>query len=732
MPSLQELFDVIEAPSTPAGIPSSPEVEGVLTSIRFQQANFLIGKLDNGITIKGEIVGAQVGLEYHFRGRWDRHPKWGDQFVFTEYQTTYPKNLEAIRLYLQENARWIGPEISRALVKAYGADTLQICKSDPGRVASEIKGITSRRAMEISAMLKNNEANEELQLALKELLGGTKVSKRVISKILEKWGQDAPARIRENPYSLIDHFQGVGFLTADEVARKVGYALDGAPRIRAGIVHALKEASFGNGHTCLPQVALLVGVEQLLGVPKIRITQEIKGLIGDGLLILVAGKIEGPPTEDGRPPSVRMVYLPSLFEDEQLVAEKLKILAWQTLPTGTPSLEGLAEDQVEAIGKACSSGVFILTGGPGTGKTYTIKRIIDSFPGAKISLAAPTGKAAKRMFEQSGFKAQTIHKLLEPQKDGDKFVFARGIDNPIEADLIVLDEVSMVDISLMARFLEAVAPGTRLILVGDTYQLPSVGPGNVLKDLIASGQLPCTELTIIKRQDEGLIIRNCHRVKAGEDIELGNSVARDFFFLRRADEESIRETILELVSRRFPEAYQADPLRDVQVISPLREKTGLSCKVLNAEFQRRMNRNSILDGVRFKVGDKVIQTKNQYDRDIINGDIGYVQSIDRPTKSITVQFDSPTRTVPLPLFENDLGLAYCVTCHKYQGSEARIVVIPIHKCFGVLVMQRNWLYTAISRAREVLVLVGQREEIPLIIRRNKQQRRFTRLKEMLQ
>jgi len=286
-------------------------------------------------------------------------------------------------------------------------------------------------------------------------------------------------------------------------------------------------------------------------------------------------------------------------------------------------------------------------------------------------------------------------------------------------------------VSLMARLLEAVAPGTRLILVGDTYQLPPVGPGNLLQDLIASGTIPTTELTIIKRQDEGLIIRACHQIKNGASIDLENSTAKDFFFLKRDSEVAIRETILELITRRFPASYQADPLREVQVITPLREKTPLSCKALNEEFQRRLNPNPALEGVRFKVGDKVIQTKNQYDLDVINGDIGYVLEIDQSTRTITVSFENPERVVELPLYENDLVLAYAITCHRFQGSEARIVVIPVHRCFGPLIVQRNWIYTAVSRAKEVCVLVGQREELTKAIQRNQQQRRCTRLQAML-
>lgn len=691
------------------------ELQGVLSSVKFHQANFVIGVLENGTTVKGNMLSPQVGLEYAFRGRWERHPRWGEQFAFADYRASYPTDLDAVRSYLMENCKWIGPETSKRLVTTYGKETLAVCKAEPDRVASEIPGITHRRAAEIAAMLRNNEANENLQLALKDLLGGTKVNRGAVNQILEKWGQDAPARIRENPYALIEAIDGIGFLTADEVARKIGYDFAGAPRVRAGIVHTLKEQAFGQGHTCLPRPKLLAEAEKILALPPERIGAELEPLAKDGLIVSVNG----------------FVYLKSYHDDEQLIAEKLKVLARQTLPPGQPDYEGLAEDQKEALTKALSSGVFILTGAPGTGKTYTIKRIISSFPEGRVALAAPTGKAAKRVYEQSGRLALTIHKLLEPQKVGGSFVFTRDAENPIAADLIVLDEVSMVDTPLMARFLEAVAPGTRLILVGDTYQLPSVGPGNILKDLIASGTIPSTELTIIKRQDEGLIIRNCHRIKNGDDIELGNSTARDFFFLKREDEEAMQETILELVSHRFPESYGADPLKEVQVITPLREKTALSCKALNEVFQRRLNPKPKLDGVRFKVGDKVIQTKNQYDLDIINGDIGYVRDIDARGRTITVAFENPERVVELPLHQNDLELAYAITCHKFQGSEARIIVVPLHKSFGPLILQRNWLYTAVSRAREVCVLVGQREEVPQIIRRNHQQRRFTRLQELL-
>jgi len=393
----------------------------------------------------------------------------------------------------------------------------------------------------------------------------------------------------------------------------------------------------------------------------------------------------------------------------------------------------LFSDQIQAVEMSKKNSVCIITGAPGTGKTTVLKAILDHHEEKKLStlLGAPSGKAAKRLLECTGRKAFTIHKLLDPQKSGDKFVFTRNSENPIETDLIAIDEMSMVDTWLMARLLSAITPGTRLFLIGDVYQLPSVGPGNILKDLIASRKIPYVELTKIKRQDAGLIIRNCHAIKNGKDINVKNATSSDFFFLERDSEKDIADTIFDLVSKRLPKTYHADPLKDIQIIAPLREKTFLSCKSLNSIFQKKINPNPKIDGCRFKVGDKIIQTKNQYELGIVNGDIGFVLDIDKRNRLITVVFENPERTVDIALYENELELAYSITIHKFQGSEAPVIVMPIHPSFGPLIMQRNLLYTAISRARKVCVLVGHRKEIPLIIRRNQQQRRHTGLREML-
>lgn len=393
----------------------------------------------------------------------------------------------------------------------------------------------------------------------------------------------------------------------------------------------------------------------------------------------------------------------------------------------------LFPDQTKALDEVRKASVFVLTGGAGTGKSTTVRAVLDELikPGQRYALAAPSGKAAKRLSEVTGRSATTIHRLLEPRRTDQGFVFTRGVGNPIEADLVVLDELSMVDVSLMARFLEAVEPGTRLILVGDPYQLPSVGPGNVLRDILLSQAIPSVELTIIKRQDEGLIIRNCHHIKNGEDIHVESERAQDFVFIPLAHEEDIQAKIVDLVSRTIPLNHKLDSLQDIQVISPFRERTLLSCKALNEKLQQALNPHPSLEGCRFRVGDKVIQQRNDYEQDIVNGDVGFVRAISKEERKITVRFENPERIVDLGLFENDLELAYCMTIHKSQGSEWPAVLVPIHSSFGPLMLHRNLLYTAVSRAKSLCILIGHRDEVRKIVRRPGQEKRFTGLAQLL-
>ena len=695
-------------------------IRGTLSRICFHRDRFLIGRLDDDTTVKGTLLHPQIGLAYTLTGRWERHPRWGTQFAFTDYEAVYPTDQDAVRAYLKEQCRWIGPKISRRLVETYGEDTLRVCKDDPERVATQINGLTLPRAREIAALLRVHERDETVHLALKKLLGGAKVSRQVVSRILATWGSEAPERIQKNPYALIDAVQGIGFVTADAVARTIGYEKTGAPRIRAGLVHALQEAMQAHGHTCLPRAVLRCVTQKLLDVPQERIDDALSRLIEEG--VLVAADDE----EDD------LVYLKKVHADERWIAFKLNVLQ-RGKPPAPAALDqtGLAADQQQALIQVTTHPVSLVTGSPGTGKTTMIKCLIDSFPEARVVLAAPTGKAAKRLFEQTGRRAVTLHKLLEPQRVGARFVFTRDLNHPIEADLIVLDEVSMIDTALMARFVDAVADHTRLVLVGDPHQLPSVGPGNILRELIASGMIPTAELTQIKRQEDGLIVRACQRIKSGQDPVFANATAGDCFFLERDTEEEIRSTLLELVCERLPASHQADPLRDIQVLTPVREKTTLSCQALNAALQVRLNPNPAVEGCRFKVGDKVIQMKNDYALGVMNGDIGLVDAIDTSAHTLTVTFEAPTRTVEVSWFDNRLELAYALTVHKAQGSEARVVVVPIHKAFGPLILQRNWLYTAVSRARKLCVLVGHRAELSNIVRRDGQQRRYTRLAQWL-
>lgn len=393
----------------------------------------------------------------------------------------------------------------------------------------------------------------------------------------------------------------------------------------------------------------------------------------------------------------------------------------------------LFKDQEQAVELAFKNPVCVLTGAPGTGKTTVVKTIIDQHrqKGLKAALAAPTGKAAKRLSEATGYSATTIHRLLVPVPvPGGGFAFSHNSDNPVDTDFIAIDESSMVDIPLMSALLEAIKQGTKLLIVGDHYQLPAVGAGNVLKDIIGSKKIPSFELEKIKRQDPGFIITNCHHIKNGENIEINNAQSKDFFFIEENSESGIKNTILELISKRLPGAYNIDPLKDIQTLSPLNEKTELSCKSLNMAIEERLNKNPVIEKCRFRVGTKVIQCKNDYKNEIVNGDMGVVKDINTKEQAITVEIEG-RREVTLPLYENDLAPAYAITIHKSQGSEWPIVIIPIHKCFGTMIMQRNLLYTAISRGKKIVILVGQRTELPKIIARNQQARRFTNLERFL-
>jgi exodeoxyribonuclease V alpha subunit len=546
----------------------------------------------------------------------------------------------------------------------------------------------------------------------------------VVNRIISLYREEAPEVIKANPYRLISDIRGVGFPSADRLAVSIGFDREGPERCSAALVHVLQEAASGHGDVYLPEGEAVSRACELTGVGSEALGRGLKAAILADKVIQEKGAL----------------WLAKLHANELYVAAKVRALlaAVPRQARLTPVLDGLQEDQVAAAKGAAESPVAIITGAPGVGKTFVIVRLVMMYQKAKlrVSLCAPTGKAARRMMDQledgglPGTRASTIHSLLGPHEQDGRFVFEHGESFPLSTDVVIVDETSMVDVSLMADLLRAVAPGTRLVLVGDTNQLPSVGPGRVLGDLIDSGVVPSFELTKIKRQDPGKIVTNCHAIKAGRDCAFENAAGDDMHFLERGDPAEARQTICDLVERRLP-AQGFDPMRDIQVMSPLREKTDLSCKAFNEILQKSLNSSPPEPKCRFKPGDKVIQTRNAVidEQPVVNGDIGFVRQITK--KHIEVAFESPERVVRITRRHNDLQLAYALTVHKLQGSEARAVVIPVHRCFGSRMMQRNLVYTAISRAKELCILVGQRSALSAAIRRNRHERRISRLVELL-
>jgi exodeoxyribonuclease V alpha subunit len=704
-------------------------VTGILGRIRYHENGFLIAEVEQdaggkALVVKGNCLAPQLGARYEFRGAWVAD-KFGKAFKFDEYEVSMPTSIEAIRKYILA-AKWIGPSTAAAVVKRYGEDTLRVLKEEPSRVAAEVSGVTQERAEEIAEALRANEANEKILVGLNEILSGTGIGKWQMGQIIGKWGKHALEYIQADPFALTI-FNGIGFLMADKVRERLRIPHNDPSRIRAGILYVLKEAAASEGHTYLPERDFMDRATVALRVQRIEVTEQVQQMVEERELVL---------SESRQPFQVGwMLALASLRRAEERIAQKIEALlryprAEESHP-GTDST-GLAEDQAGALGIAVKSNVYIVTGAPGTGKTYLIRRLIESFgPEALVTLCAPTGKAAKRMFEQTLRPASTIHSTLGAEKTSEGWHFFHNAERPLAADILVVDETSMLDVKIGADLFDAIDPSTRVFIVGDTNQLPSVGPGNVLRDLIASGLVPTAELNIIKRQDEGaLIVRNCHAIKNGHNITIDNG-SKDFFWIEEDSETAIAGHIVDLVTRRLPSFYKVDPVREIQVLAPLREKGDVSCKVLNKVLQEALNSNRADGGRKFAIGDKVIQTKNEWTLGLVNGDVGFVYGIDDEEKVYRVRFEDPEREVELTFGKNDLELAYCLTVHKFQGSEARVIVIPVHKAQGPTVMQRNWLYTAISRAREVCVLVGQSGEVPKIIKRQQHQKRWTALEETL-
>ncbi len=699
-------------------------------------------------------------------GRDVEHPIYGDQIQVESYELKAPEDTASMERYLGSGAiRGVGTALAARIVRRFKADTFRIIEEEPERLA-EVKGISEKMAQAISEQMESKKEMRQAMMFLQEY----GISMSLALKIYNEYGSRMYSIIKENPYRLADDIQGVGFKMADEIAQKVGIFTDSDFRIRSGIYYTLLQ-SVANGHTYLPQEELLASASELLHVDPAVMEKHLTDLQMEKKIVVKVNEEKLlKPEEDDSTPASRHVYASQYYYTELNTARMLHDLNLRgTEPEAEirKKLEKICEEeriepdelQIRAVVEAVNSGLLIITGGPGTGKTTTINTIIRYFEQEEmeILLAAPTGRAAKRMTEATGYEARTIHRLLEltgvpsDDKDTSGMHFERNEENPLDADAIIIDEMSMVDIYLMHALLRAVNPGTRLILVGDTNQLPSVGPGNVLRDLIASGAFDVVQLTRIFRQAaESDIIVNAHRINDGERIPLGKR-SKDFLFIRREQPDAIISAMLTLVREKLPNYVHAD-MFDIQIMTPMR-KGALGVERLNTILQSFLNPKDPskpekeVGGTIYRVGDKVMQIKNNYQIEwetrnrygipvdsgagVFNGDIGIIREINTFAEELTVEFDEGKMVDYSFKQLEELELAYAITIHKSQGSEYPAVVIPVYSGPRML-MTRNLIYTAVTRARACVCLVGIPEMLQAMVDNEVEQRRYTGLKIRIQ
>ncbi len=700
------------------------------------------------LTCVGTFPAIPQGAAIEASGNYTTHPVYGKQFQIASYVEKMPEDALAMERYLGSGAiKGIGAALAARIVRRFGDDTMRIVEEEPERLA-EIKGISEKKAMEIAEQM-TEKADMRRAMIFLQKYG---ISLKLGAKIYQKYGQTVYGVLQENPYRLAEDISGVGFRIADEIASRIGIHTDSDYRIRSGMLYTLLQAS-GEGHIYLPKEELFSRASGLLGVDSSYMEKHLMDMVVDRKLIL-------KETEDGAVVyptryyylelnSARMLCELNILcpEDEEMMEKRINRIEKET---GTR----LDEMQKQAVAAAASHGLFILTGGPGTGKTTTINAIIRYFEeeGAELRLAAPTGRAAKRMTEATGYEAQTIHRLLElngmpeEEQEGRAVHFDRNSENPLEADVIIIDEMSMVDIALMHSLLLAVTAGTRLILVGDENQLPSVGPGNVLRDIIRSGCFPVVELKKIFRQaSESDIVVNAHKINRGEQVTINNK-SRDFFFLKRYDADIIIRVVIALIQEKLPRYVDAKPY-EIQVLTPMR-KGLLGVERLNQILQRYLNppdekkKEKEIGQRLFREGDKVMQVKNNYQLEweilgrykipvdkgvgVFNGDTGIMTEINEFAETATVEFEDGRQAEYSFKQLEELELAYAVTIHKSQGSEYPAVILPILSGPRML-MNRNLLYTAVTRARKCVTVVGSETTFAEMIRNEKQQQRYSSL-----
>ncbi|MBS7299288.1 MAG: ATP-dependent RecD-like DNA helicase [Eubacteriales bacterium] len=727
-------------------------VVGTVTEIIYQNPDngYTVCEIENegeGIfTATGYMPYLSVGESVALTGRWVEHPDYGEQFKTDSYETVLPTDESTILKYLSSGiVPGVGEATAKNLVAHFGNKTLDIMLNNPDRLV-EIKGISPKRAEKISTAFLELQSMQGIVLYLQQFNIGASMAMRVQKAL----GRNAVERIKDNPYILSDMVDGIGFKTADEIAFYQGMPKNSPVRIRHGIRFLLLDAAYSGGHTYVIEDTLLEMAVKRLEVTKEEAAEGVSSLI-------LSHNLYAEEYDNGRRLSLAVFYSAENYVARRLASMSLSLPQYmperdeiEEIIAKTEETENitLAEEQKAAVVTAAESSCMVITGGPGTGKTTIIKTIIALMHSLaqEIALAAPTGRAAKRMSAVTGDEAKTIHRLLgmKPSEDEAKFTYDES--NPLTADVVIVDEASMIDIQLANALLRAIKPGAKLILCGDADQLPSVGPGNVLRDIIASGAIKTISLKHIFRQaQESLIVMNAHSINRGE-MPVLDCKDRDFFYLSRRSPDIITQTVTELYKVRLPRSYGIDAISKIQVLSPSK-KGAAGTIAINKELQYAMNPPDMLKteyrygNTIFRVGDKVMQIKNDYDiiwtrengeigTGIFNGDMGIIESMSLKDKVMTVIFDD--REVEYPFTNLDrLELAYAVTVHKSQGSEFPVVIIPIAS-FAPMLMYRNLLYTAVTRARDMVVIVGRSEEIGKMVMNNDQHIRYTGLCERLQ
>lgn len=671
------------------------------------------------VTVVGNLLEVNVGSVLLVEGNWKVDRKYGSQFIVEKWEETMPATLYGIEKYLGSGlVKGVGPKFAQRIVSRFGLDTIQIIEDEVNRLY-EVDGIGLKRVAKIHESWEKQKEIKNVMLFLQ----GYGVSTAFAAKIFKQYGKESIETVKGNPYRLADDIWGIGFKTADTIAEKMGYEKEDPRRCRSGILYTLSELS-DEGHVYGIREQLVSTAETLLEAGREVISAVLDDMVSNGDL-----KTEG-----------EAIYLPPFYYAECGTAGKIRRLLESPGPLVSTDIDisrieaesGIHYDdvQIDAIRRTSESKVMVLTGGPGTGKTTTTQGIIAAFKsmGLSVVLAAPTGRAAKRMTEATGLEAKTIHRLLECKPPEG---YQRNDENPIEGDALIVDESSMIDIVLMNALLKAMPPEMRLVLVGDIDQLPSVGAGNVLRDIIDSGAVPVVRLTRIFRQAQSSrIVMNAHRINSGQAPDISNGKNTDFFFMEQEDPELAATLIVDLVKARLPKAYGVRT-SSIQVLTPM-QKGVIGASNLNISLQEALNPTDIClhrSGYTFRQGDRVMQIKNNYDKIVFNGDIGFVSSINLEDRTLTVRFDG--RDIEYDHTELDeLTLAYATTIHKSQGSEYPIVVIPVMMTHFVM-LQRNLIYTGVTRAKKICILVGTKKALMYAVKHLTVDKRNSLLKERL-